>query len=81
MKEIIDKYFEENKKERQNVKGVNPEASVHKNLRTLIPKIHRLKEKEEKEEESRGDNHEEKQKVRISLLNKRKNKIVVQKED
>lgn len=55
MKEIIDKYFEENKKDKHIAKKPNPEA-FSKNFRTLIPKIH--KNKDEREEENRSENHE-----------------------
>lgn len=56
MKEIIDKYFDENKKDKHIAKRVNPEISLHKNFKTLIPKINQLKE--EKGEENKHDNHD-----------------------
>jgi hypothetical protein len=47
MKDIIDKYFDENKKDKHIAKRVNPEASIHKNFKTLIPKINKTKEEKE----------------------------------
>lgn len=79
MKEIIDKYFEENKKDRHIVKRVNPESSINKKFATLVPKIH--KPKEEKQEESKTETHEDTLKNRHPLLSKRKNKTTLHKDE
>ncbi len=47
MKEIIDKYFEESKKDKHIVKRINPESSTHKPFNTLVPKINHPKEEKQ----------------------------------
>jgi hypothetical protein len=79
MKEIIDKYFEENKKDKHIIKRFNPESSIHKNLKTLVPKIN--KTKEEKQEENKNESHDDTLKNRHLLLNKRKNKTTLHKDE
>jgi chromatin segregation and condensation protein Rec8/ScpA/Scc1 (kleisin family) len=48
MKEIIDKYFEDNKKDKHIIKKINPESSLAKNFKTLVPKISRTKDEKTK---------------------------------